>query len=100
MLPNTIFTMSARVSPDKFLLAEVRLRPQARAVLSLREIQGAIDQHAKGDWGLVDEMTREANDRALTKGGGRLVSKFVSQSGLCYHLITSTDRSFTIIDCL
>jgi hypothetical protein len=68
----------------------------AKSALSALDIHVALSRHAKGDWGIVDEHDRAANDRAL-EIGERLVSVFRSEAGDRFYVITEWDRSATTV---
>ncbi|HEV2294108.1 MAG TPA: hypothetical protein VGR35_09630 [Tepidisphaeraceae bacterium] len=56
-----------------------------------------LSRHARGDWGVVDDADKRANDRAL-KDGTRLLSAYVLRDGTTrVWVITEADRSATTI---
>jgi hypothetical protein len=52
-------------------------------------------RHMAGDWGDVDEMSREANELALELEL-RLVSRYTTDKGVSLSIATEWDRSLTI----
>lgn len=68
----------------------------ALAALGRDEIGGAIGRHASGDWGDLCREDRALNVAAL-RDGGRLLSAYVSRSGVRFYVITEWDRSLTTV---
>jgi hypothetical protein len=64
--------------------------------LDLCEMLQAIEDHARGDWGLVDKEDWQANEEALTEGL-RLFSVYESEAGQRFWVITEANRSATTI---
>ncbi len=81
-----------------FALGQVVATPQ-----SLSEIQKSgetpqdfINQHSQGQWGLVCEEDRQANEDAL-RNGERLLSVYKTKLGEKLYVITEWDRSATTL---
>jgi hypothetical protein len=53
-------------------------------------------RHQRGDWGLVDEHDRHANEDAL-KNGARLMSVYRLEIGIKIWCITEADRASTCL---
>ena len=53
-----------------------------------------LTRHVHGDWGMVDEHDRQANDGAL-QDGSRILSAYVLTTGTKIWIITEADRSST-----
>ena len=68
----------------------------AQSSLSEIDIEVALMRHEHGDWGIVDDHDREANERAL-ENGDRLLSVFRSEAGDKFYVITEWDRSVTTV---
>lgn len=73
--------------------------------LSLSEIQKSgetpqdfIKQHSQGQWGLVCEEDRQANEDAL-RNGERLLSVYKTKLDVKLYVITEWDRSATTLLC-
>lgn len=79
-----------------FPMGRLVATPGVLALLSHRELIGALGRHSRGDWGEVDDEDQAANDRAL-KCGARLLSVFVTAGGARFWIITEADRSTTTI---
>ena len=61
------------------------------------DLREYLNRHARGDWGMVDDADRRANDRALIDGT-RLLSAYVLRDGRTrIWIITEADRSATTI---
>ncbi len=56
----------------------------------------ALQRHRKGDWGLVCDEDREANDFALTVGY-RLLSIYDDRDQVRFWVITEPDSSYTTV---
>lgn len=79
----------------KFSLGSLHLSPYAR-LISIDETLAALGRHARGDWGELEKEDWDANDLAL-KSHLRLVSRFVTRSGVPFWVITEADRSVTTV---
>ena len=84
--------------PDdvSFPLGRVVATANAADVLPRAEVLAAIDRHATGDWGELDDEDRLANERAL-RDGSRLLSVYRTESGTRFWIITEADRSATTV---
>lgn len=82
--------------PREVPLGNTCITRNAASSLSPIDIHVALSRHAKGDWGIVDDHDREANERAL-ETGDRLVSVFRSEAGERFYVITEWDRSATTV---
>ena len=81
---------------QQFPLGAVYITRAAQSALSAIDIHVAISRHSKGDWGIVDESDRAANDMAL-QNGERLFSVYRSEAGARFYVITEWDRSATTV---
>jgi hypothetical protein len=77
-------------------LGELLLSPGVEAAISPSEIAQALRQHARGDWGDLDDEDRRANDQSLGNGT-RLLSAYRSKAGVKFWIITEADRSATTV---
>src|SRR5690349_19088411 len=71
--------------------------PNALRQLSGDDILAALNRHANGDWGDVDDHDRKANDRALKEGDERLFSVYHAKNGTKFWIISEADRSSTCV---
>jgi hypothetical protein len=55
-----------------------------------------LDQHASGNWGVVDGEDWAANDQAV-RGGDRILSTYVTLKGKKLWVLTEADRSVTTL---
>jgi hypothetical protein len=69
---------------------------QAAVDLDRHDALQAIEDHARGDWGLVFPEDRQANEDAL-RDGDRLMSVYRSSKGQRFWIITEADRSATTV---
>ena len=61
------------------------------------DLRPYLSRHAQGDWGVVDDADRRANDRALIDGT-RLLSAYVLRDGQTrIWIITEADRAATTV---
>jgi len=81
-----------------FKLGQVVATPDAINALKTAQQgpQGLLARHAQGDWGVLEEEDREANDRALIEGS-RIFSAYLTTDGIKIWVITEADRSSTCI---
>ncbi len=84
--------MTARNVP----LGRTVITANAKATLSDVDVEVALMRHERGDWGIVDDHDKEANERAL-QNGDRLLSVFRSEAGDRFYVITEWDRSATTV---
>lgn len=55
-----------------------------------------LSRHLAGDWGIVDDDDKQANDEALIHGE-RLLSAYLTNKGVKIWVITEADRSSTCL---
>ncbi len=81
---------------DKFKLGQVCATAGVREAVCPRAVGLALNAHAKGEWGHVSKWDALANDDAL-KNGGRILSVWHGNGGIRFYIITSEDRSQTVV---
>ncbi len=79
-----------------FPLGEVRITGGVERKLDPYDVVTGITRHARGDWGELDDLDREQNERAYEQGG-RLFSQYTAKSGKRFWVITECDRSATTV---
>ncbi len=87
--------MPAQARP-KFALGRTVITRGALATLASDDVLAGITRHACGDWGEIESEDRDANDRALLRGG-RLFSAYRAHRGDRFWVITEADRSVTTV---
>jgi len=80
----------------KFALGRIMVTPAALHVLSIVEMDNALQRHCRGDWGDVCSEDWEANDLALSERH-RVLSVYQSTAQEVFWIITEWDRSLTTI---
>ena len=80
----------------KFSLGQTVATPNALASIPDDEILLALSRHVQGDWGKLDKEDLDENERAL-KNGGRLLSRYITNTKIVFWIITEHDRSVTTI---
>lgn len=88
--------MSLTETSTKFPLGQVVATPNALASVPSEEISAALNRHAHGDWGIMPEEDKRANERAL-RAGERLFSAYRSSGNVKFWIITEWDRSVTTV---
>ena len=88
--------MSLIISHGKFPTGRVVITPGVLSELSQDEAIGGLVRHLAGDWGDLDEFDWKENEAAL-QHGFRLFSRYVTQGGTKFYVITEHDRSVTTI---
>lgn len=88
--------MSLTETPTKFPLGQVVATPNALASVPRGEIYSALSRHVRGDWGIMPEEDKRANERAL-RAGERLFSAYRSSGNVKFWIITEWDRSVTTV---
>jgi len=83
---------------NKFSLGKTLATPAALQALEQSGQSPAffLDRHIQGDWGLVSDDDKRANDEALISGE-RLLSAYRTLKGVKLWIITEADRSSTTI---
>ncbi len=84
------------VPASKFPLGRLCATAKVAALVSSEDMSKALFRHALGDWGLVDEHDKAANDAAM-KSDGRLLSVYKDSAGTDFWIITEAGRSATMI---
>ena len=80
----------------KFSMGQLVATPNALATLNPEDVAAAVQRHANGDWGELDEHDRLVNESALTDGS-RLFSAYRDRAGTKFWVITESDRSVTTV---
>ena len=81
---------------QQFELGQVLITPGARDALNLKDVASSLVRHASGDWGVVCEEDKAANDEALATGD-RILSAYHDRNDVKFWIITEWDRSATTI---
>jgi hypothetical protein len=55
-----------------------------------------LSRHVQGDWGDLNDVDREANDRSV-EDGSRILSAYHLKTGVKVWIITEADRSSTCL---
>jgi hypothetical protein len=79
-----------------FPLGQLVITRGAEEALSPMDTSLALERHAAGDWGEVDEADKRENELSLREGF-RLLSAYRSERGDRFWIITEADRSVTTI---
>ena len=80
----------------KFPLGQLLATPGVLDAAAGEDLLPYLRRHAAGDWGIVDDEDKRANNRSL-KNGSRLLSAYLLASGIKVWVITEADRSATTI---
>lgn len=80
-----------------FSLGQVLITPALFSFLARNDVEPfeCLMQHRQGDWGLVCDEDKAANDAAV-QGGNRLLSKY-QLAGRYFWILTEADRSSTTL---
>jgi len=87
--------LSASDQP-RFPPGQLVATPNALNTLNQAEIHDALARHLHGDWGALDSVDAQANERAL-HDGTRLLSAYHATDGTRFWIITEADRSVTTV---
>lgn len=87
-----------QIAKPKFRLGQVVATPGAIEALkdSGQTSFDFLSKHLAGDWGIVDDEDKQANDDALIQGE-RLLSAYHTTKGVKLWVITEADRSSTCL---
>lgn len=80
----------------KFSLGQTVSTFNAADSLNPGDVLIAMARHHSGDWGDLCDEDRQANERALARGG-RLFSAHHDRNGIKFYIITECDRSVTTV---
>lgn len=80
----------------KFEIGNVFATRRVASDIAAEEVARAMQRHVRGDWGLVCEQDRLANEFALDKYL-RLLSVYEDSKGKRFWIITEADRSMTTV---
>ena len=96
-MSQEITTSPARRLLPRFALGMLTATPGAMDVLQNQPglIQSMICRHACGDWGILEEEDKEANEQAVQQGG-RILSVYIERETK-FYVITSSERTDTCI---
>ena len=88
--------MKTEKSNRKFTLGRVAIAHGASSTLAECHVWNALNRHANGDWGDLCEEDRELNEWSV-EHTARLMSRYSTDDGTCFWIITEWDRSVTTI---
>jgi hypothetical protein len=86
----------AIVEPAKFQLGRIVATPNALNLIPNDEILLALGRHSQCDWGDLGAKDKRANDRSVLEGA-RLLSRYETNAGIRFWIISEHDRSATTI---
>jgi hypothetical protein len=81
---------------SKFPLGQTVITRNAQNKLHAADVLIAMNRHASGDWGDVDEHDRRENELSLTENF-RLLSVYYDRNRVKFWIITEADRSATTV---
>lgn len=85
-----------RPAERKFQLGQVVATPNVLKTIPYGDMVQSLVRHVIGDWGILGENDRLANEQALAEGM-RLLSAYRDRNGTQFWIITESDRSATTI---
>ena len=89
--------MSDSFQPSEVIeTGPVFITAKASKMLNHVDILVALRRHRNGDWGLVSEQEREANEIALAVGD-RVVSTYDDRNQVQFWIITEPDSSYSTV---
>jgi hypothetical protein len=80
----------------RFSLGQLLATPGVLDAADGEDLRPYLARHVRGDWGVVDDGDRRANDRALIDGT-RLLSAYLLANSVKIWIITEADRRVTTI---
>jgi hypothetical protein len=80
----------------KFDLGQLLATPGVLRAADGEDLRRYLARHASGDWGIVGDGDKRANDRALIDGT-RLLSAYLLGNGVKVWIITEADRAATTV---
>jgi hypothetical protein len=80
----------------KVPLGQIVATPAVLGAVSQPDIAAALRRHVVGDWGDVTPGDRASNNDAL-QSGERMMSVYLSATGITFWVLTEADRSVTTV---
>lgn len=84
---------------ELFPLGKIVITPGA-----LAEIRGSdqtpeefIDRHASGDWGKLDWLNQQCNEKGVLGAARSIASRYETENGDSIWIVTAPDRSTTTV---
>ena len=81
---------------SKFELGHLCITANAAQAVPPNEVMLAVARHAAGDWGTLDALDRQENERALGTRG-RLLSVYQASNGNAFWIITDAGWATTSV---
>jgi len=96
------FTLAEIMAPPKFKLGEIEASPGFLELLpaefnsqeNVELLAIYLRRHQRGDWGVVDDEEKAANEDALKYGDEKFLSAYIID-GTTFWVVTERDRSKT-----
>ena len=73
------------------------ITPEAALVLSADEISKAVARHGRGEWGFVDQDTRNENEGGIGHIRLAITSRYRSAGGIPFWMMTEPERRRTVV---
>lgn len=89
LLPNSLTDRRIR-----FSAGGVTASSEILQIISQKELVDSVIRHQRGDWGLVDEKQRQANEAAIN-AEGYLISAYQTKNKVEFWIVTDYDRAAT-----
>ena len=67
----------------------------AAAQLPPEDVAEALRRHSRGDWGELDQVDRELDERLETTGP--IASIYTASNGIKFYVLTEADRTTTTV---
>ena len=97
MFPPSSVKVTVQVQlQTRFNLGRLCFTETAVAEVPADELLKAVQRHAAGDWGTLDQTDWEGSDKAL-RDGARLFSRYESSAGRKFWIVTEADRAVTTV---
>lgn len=81
----------------RFPLGQILVTEDVQKGISEEDQMICLNRHAQCDWGDIDHALWEMNERALSEGEKALYSAYNTSAGVKLYIVTSPDRSRTIL---
>ena len=79
-----------------FKTGRIVTTPSVAENIAPEDIISLIKRHKSGDWGKLCNKDCHQNNKSI-KGGGRIISKYLSSADESLYVITEADRSVTTV---
>jgi hypothetical protein len=81
-----------------FKLGSILITPGANTTLNKDDVMTSLENHRKGDFGLIDQESINMNNEAISNKTDNVFSVYIDREGVKFYIITEfADRHTKIL---